>query len=235
MRQVILCRASLHGLRSAVLVGALLLLSPVLLPGCGGEGANQVLDAEAEAESIPEGAEACGEGWCPPREVCSLVDFRLQCTCGRELSCGAENQCWEYANGQLSCTQPKATGKINCAEEVGCGAGDICIGPWGNYNSICLRLCKTRDSFCSDGAYCVPLSDPRWVEPFDGICNAGGFVQAGGPCETYGDCSPETICISEESGDAYCRTSCDPNNDRCPVGSTCYSLVGNDEAGICYP
>ena len=233
-------RRILQQLTPGEVLGLVALFSWLAMSGCDAidQGANvpgNAVPAAAEVHEDGAGGLLCGELICGKNEECVLVDFQRTCSCGAEGPCEVDQECWEYASGELSCAKPVSTGETGC-DKVGkeCAPGDLCTkSPLGEYYR-CMRLCQSSEVFCPDGAFCISLKDPSpYFAPNDGICNVMGKKSAGQSCSYSMDCFPSLFCVNWQSSGATCSYPCDRYDPECPPGYSCVDLESGGNIGAC--
>lgn len=100
-----------------------------------------------------------------------------------------------------------------------CGPNQMLVGI--ECKTIASDLAPTFDSESSDLA---PTSDSESMDQVIGDCDKSTFGQS---CTNDNDCTGDSDICALKPGDSegYCSIYCDPNNDQCPTGFSCFDLT----------
>lgn len=146
--------------------------------------------------------------------------------CAVQSMCGPIGFCIDQSQGF-----PDGYCSQSCSPQGGqpCPTGSVCRG-FGGGNNICLDACASNAE-CRMGYLCVQVGlDPQRVcwPAGGGSTNPNGNA-VGGSCGGDNDCLTGLTCLSFMGWPGgYCtKQFCDPLNNPCPSGSSCFNFPGS--------
>lgn len=196
------------------------------------EGGLCSTDCEAQTD-CPEGLYCeVVAGHCLADECNPATGLCLR-PCAEHGDCAPGTYCTETSTGALHCKQlpdsppPAGTLGASCALDD-CQSGLTCrtLGE-GDPDAYCTKTC-TAESDCNPDMLCRSDGD------VDLLCLRRAFCEA---CRFDGQCGfASEKCVSTDptvvSGQAYCSTACDPEDDgTCPLDADCLEALYCEDTG----
>ena len=139
------------------------------------------------------------------------------------------------------CVGPAMVGQP-CVDNADCDGITSCIErPGMDPAFVCMLDCDlTMERLCATGEVCTPAvpEPPAMRDPNLGICQLGGNVAVGMPCDLENACVPGAICVARSDvtpSTQNCHRACDTDGSvPCDATQVCFALTGGTSgAGYC--